>query len=502
MKIVETEIPAGIREAGADAFPGRGTKGSAAGVSDREVSDSADLYAHCRQRISPAGRIHVSKKAWVFRAAFILAMVVFMIFNIKIALASRDALIIYSTLMPLHALLVIVTGWVFFKNPATGPVPKDLVSVIIPVYNQEKLIADVIYAIFQSTYKNLEVVAVDDGSKDGSAEVLDELATENPRLKVVHKDNGGKRTAVAAGFNAALGDYIVLIDSDSAVDKYAIEEFMKVFSGNPSVGGVVGNGKVLNAGKNLLTKCQDVWYDYSFNLHKTTESTFGTVLCLSGCLAAYRREAITRFIPFWEKDHAQYGDDRNLTSYAIASPWAKKQMAPLQKRLFEGMVGYDDAEDRGLTAQTMLQWDTVYAPTAVVFTEVPEKWRTYLRQQIRWKKGYLRSTFFMSAFFWQKHPLMAFLFYLDFMMAFFTPLITVSIFLYSPLVLHSILFPVVYLIGHLLTGICAGLDYKFRDPSAKQWMYKPVMNLVTVFVLPWTLFPALLGFKKNVWLTR
>jgi hyaluronan synthase len=467
-----------------------------------ESKENEDLFSHTKQRISHSGRILVSRKAWVFRIMFIGLMIAFMAYNIRYSLPTGDLLIIYSTLMPVHAVLLLIIGWIFYKNPATGKMSHDLVSVIIPVYNQEKLIARVIEGIFESSYRNIEIIAVNDGSKDHTGVVLDKLAKKKRGLRVVHKANGGKRTAVAAGFYAARGDFVVLIDSDSIVDKYAIEEFMKVFNGNPKVGGIVGNGKILNSEKNLLTRCQDVWYDYSFNIHKTAESVFGTVLCLSGCLAAYRRQTIARFIPYWAEDKAQYGDDRNLTNYAIATPWAKGALAPLERRLFKGMVGYDDAEDRGLTVQSVIDWKTVYAPTAVVYTEVPENWKTYLRQQIRWKKGYLRSTFFTSAFFWRKNPIMAFLFYLEFMMAFIAPAITVSIFLYSPLVLHSWFFPLVYVAGHVVTGLAAGLDYKFRDKTAKNWMYKPIMNMISAFVLPWVLLPALWSFRKNSWLTR
>jgi len=80
----------------------------------------------------------------------------------------------------------------------------------------------------------------------------------------------------------------------------------------------------------------------------------------------------------------------------------------------EGMAAYDDAEDRALTTQALKEWETVYVPTAIVYTEVPERFKWYIRQQIRWKKGYLRSTFFASAFFWRKNPIMAFIFYMVF----------------------------------------------------------------------------------------
>jgi hyaluronan synthase len=469
---------------------------------DAQDGKQDDLYSHSKQRISKKGRILVSKKAWAIRSIMLAGLVTFMIYNIRIALSIGDPLIVYSTLMPTHAILVLIIGWVFFKNKATGKAPKDLVSVIIPVYNQENLIEKVIDAIHHSSYKYLEVVAVNDGSKDNTANVLNKLAKKYSSLKVIHKANGGKRTAVATGFYAAKGNFVVLIDSDSIVDKYAIEEFMKTFNSNPKVGGVVGNGKVLNADKNLLTKCQDVWYDYSFNIHKTTESTFGTVLCLSGCLAAYRREAITRFVTFWANDKAQYGDDRNLTTYAIATPWAKGQLAPMQDRLMVSMASYDDAEDRELTSYTMYEWQTVYVPTAIVYTDVPEKSRQYIRQQTRWKKGYLRSTFFISAFFWRKNPIIALLFYLEFMSAFISPAIIISIFIYGPIFLHAYWYPIIYITGQLLIGLIAGLDYKFRDSTTKFWMYKPIMNLISTLILPWVLFPAIKDFKKNGWLTR
>jgi hyaluronan synthase len=466
------------------------------------LHEDEDLFSHCKQRISKNGRIQVSRKAWAFRLIALSMMISITATNLYVALTLGDSLIIYSTLMPIHAIAVFIIGWFYFKNKATGDAPDDLVSVIIPVYNQEKLIREVIDAILRSTYTNLEIIAVDDGSKDNTGQILDSIAKEKSKVKVVHKPNGGKRTAVATGFYVSRGEYVILIDSDSIVDEYAIEQFMKTFSADPEVGGVVANGRVLNAEKNLLTKCQDVWYDYSFNIHKTTESTFGTVLCLSGCLAGYRREAISRFIPFWAEYEVQYGDDRNLTTYVVASPWAKEDLAPLSMHLMKSMARYDDSEDRGLTAQTLVNWKTVYVPTAVVHTEVPETLKKYLRQQTRWKKGYLRSTFFVSAFFWRKNPIIAALFYIEFMSALTSPFVIFSIYFYAPIFLGQFWFPLTYLAGQLLIGLVAGVDYKFRDPTARNWKHKPLMNLISSLMLTWILFPALYSFRKNGWLTR
>ena len=164
----------------------------------------------------------------------------------------------------------------------------------------------------------------------------------------------------------------ILIDSDSVVDKHAITEFMKTFDAHPKVGSVVGYAKVWNAKKNLLTKCQDAWYDYAFNIHKTTESRMGNVLCCSGCLAGYRREAIANFIPHWIKAKIQNSDDRDLTSYVIADKWAKSELAPIKNKLLAMGAEYDDAEDRILTAQSLVEWQSFYVSTAIVYTDVPE----------------------------------------------------------------------------------------------------------------------------------
>ena len=456
----------------------------------------------CTQRVSSEGKILVSKKAWIARGSILLAMIVLMAYNLDQALVTRDPLIFYSTLMPTHTLAVFVIGWVYYRNKTNGSISEELVSVIIPVFNQESMIKTVIDAIFQSTYTQIEVIAVNDGSKDHTKEVLNLLAERYTRLRVLHKENGGKRTAVAIGFYASTGKYVVLIDSDSVVEKHAIEEFMKTFSSNPKVGGVVGNGRVWNADKNVLTRCQDAWYDYAFNIHKTTESVFGTVLCCSGCLAAYRREAIARFIPYWVQAHVQNSDDRDLTSYAIATPWAKEELSPLSQRLMQSMARYDDSEDRGLTAAALVEWKTVYVPTAVVYTEVPEKMRGYLRQQTRWKKGYIRSGFFVSAFFWRKNPLMSMIFYTEFMTTFLAPITIFAVYVYSPIFLQHYWIPITYLAGQLAIGLAAGLDYRLRDSTSRNWVYKPVMNLFASIALPWLIFPALWNFRKNRWLTR
>lgn len=460
------------------------------------------------QKVSKTGRIETTRTGWIIRIATVIAISIIILVIIEGGIRLGDPLLIYSTLMPAHALLILIVGWFLYKSPIKKHQINDMVSVIIPVYNQETMIKNVIEAIQRSTYKNIEIIAVNDGSKDQSASVLTTLTKEYSNLIVIDKKNEGKRKAVAAGFYKSRGKYVVLIDSDSILDENAISEIIGVLDADPKAGGAVGHVKVWNSDKNLLTKCQDAWYDYAFNVHKACESYFGSVTCCSGCLAGYRREVIEDFIPYWSASRLHNSDDRELTSFVIASNFGKEGLketlgSSLSARLMKDAAKFDDAEDRMLTAQGLGRWKTVYVPTAFVYTDVPEKLRGFLKQQERWKKGYLRTNFFVSSFFWQnRNPLMTLIYYVEFMTTFSAPLIMFTILFYEPFIMNQYMYPAYLMGGMLLKGIGVGLDYKFRDPGAKNWKYKPIMNMITNFILSWVLFPALWNFRQNKWLTR
>ncbi|MEM4391812.1 MAG: glycosyltransferase family 2 protein, partial [Candidatus Nitrosotenuis sp.] len=140
--------------------------------------------------------------------------------------------------------------------------------------------------------------------------------------------------------------------------------------------------------------------------------------------------------------------------------------------------------------------------SAIVYTDVPERMRIFVKQQKRWKKGTARVNFFVSTFFWRRHPLMSTLFYLDFMSMFSTPIILVTLFSYVPIMLDNFTLPLLYLLGIVLPGLAHGSDYKFRDQKSRNWMLKPAMDILTTFFTSWLIFPAMWSFRKNEWLTR
>jgi len=467
------------------------------------------------QVVSQDGKIAIGKIGWIVRIVTLAGYVGMVSYFAYVGILTFNLFILLSILMPLTNFITLFTGWIFYRNPTKSTIENnELVSVVIPVYNQESMIRRVIDVIYTSTYKNFEVVVVNDGSTDGTKEVLDEMAKtgEYPELKIIHKKNEGKRRAVAAGFYESKGRYVVFIDSDSIIDKNSIEEFVKCFEYDSKIGGAVGHVKVLNARKNFLTKCQDAWYDFSFNILRTCESKLDNVTCLAGCLAAYRREAIENFIPYWAASPKQrFGTDRELTSYLIAPTSVKtslhnifgdKSWVHLSQRLMDSMANYDDSEDRALTAHSTLKWKSVYVASAIAFTDAPESLRQFTKQQIRWKKGYLRANFFVSSYFWRKPPLVAFIFYMHFMSTLITPLANFATFFYVPIVLGNWMWPITVLGITFITGFVEGLDYRYRDRRAKNWIYKPFSIILNQVVISWLIFAAIIDYRRNAWKTR
>lgn len=96
---------------------------------------------------------------------------------------------------------------------------KDLISVIVPVYNVEPYLSECVNSILNQTHKNFEIILVDDGSTDSSGELCDKFAEKDSRIKVIHKDNGGLSSARNAGAEVSHGGYICFIDSDDAVSE-------------------------------------------------------------------------------------------------------------------------------------------------------------------------------------------------------------------------------------------------------------------------------------------
>lgn len=101
---------------------------------------------------------------------------------------------------------------------------EELISIIVPVYNVEAYIHQCIKSIIEQSYKNLEIILVDDGSKDKSGKICDDYARKDKRIKVIHKKNGGLSDSRNAGITVATGKYIAFVDSDDWIEKNMYEK--------------------------------------------------------------------------------------------------------------------------------------------------------------------------------------------------------------------------------------------------------------------------------------
>lgn len=100
---------------------------------------------------------------------------------------------------------------------------ENKVSVVIPVYNTKKYLQECVRSVTEQTFRNLEILLIDDGSTDGSSALCDELAARDDRVRVIHKNNGGAATARNLGIDEASGEYVMFLDSDDWLDTDAIE---------------------------------------------------------------------------------------------------------------------------------------------------------------------------------------------------------------------------------------------------------------------------------------
>lgn len=365
-------------------------------------------------------------------------------------------------------------------------------SLIIPAYNEEKVVYETVAAAAKSNYPKdlLEIIVVDDGSTDGTMKEL-ERAQADFRIRAIHLDkNRGKRGAIVEGFKECKGRVIAVMDSDTFLAPDALYNGVQYFS-NPKVGAVCGHGKVYNKTENTLTKMQDAWYDSMFTVFKGAESVFGMVTCCSGLLSFYRKKSIAGMIGAWATETflgvpVKAGEDRSLTNIV------------LRPRILYG----EDADDRILTSVVAKQGElVVYARNAVAYTIVPNTFRKFIRQQVRWKRGWFRGNLLAFTFMWRKHPLGSLLYYLHTILAYLTPVVVARMLL-VPIARGSLLFSAYYLLGLVYVGFLYAIYYAVREPRGT-WPYRVLFQVTyNLLVSPFLSLWAWVTIRRDSWMTR
>jgi cellulose synthase/poly-beta-1,6-N-acetylglucosamine synthase-like glycosyltransferase len=233
----------------------------------------------------------------------------------------------------------------------TWPKASPLVSVVLPALNEEETIADTVRSIREQDYRALEIVVVDDGSTDRTAELCEELARAGSIRFFRFSERQGKSAALNFGTRVAAGDVVVYMDTDSSLDRNAISTMLKYLD-DERVGAVSGNLGVRNVRASILTRLQAIEYLVSITVGRSFRARSGILAIVPGAFGMFRRELLERV----GGHEPGPGNDSDLTI----------RVRKLHSRI-------------------------AFAADATCLTNVPVRWRGWLRQRMRWDRNITRN---------------------------------------------------------------------------------------------------------------
>ena len=272
------------------------------------------------------------------------------------------------------------------------------ITVVVPLFNEGRSIYDTIKSLVALDYpaEKLQVTIVDDCSTDDSYEWAMKGAAEFPNVRVLRNPhNMGKRKGINHAVRESTSEIIVSVDSDVIVFPTALRELVKRFT-TPQVAAVGGRVHVSNPNQNWLTRLQTIKYYFGQEHLKNLERGLDQVMCLSGCLTAYRRHVLIELEPILEDRNIlgipiKYGEDRFLTHMIVRH-------------------GYK-------TRMTM---------KAFCFTKAAATFDAYFNQQLRWKRSNIVDFLVGVLHAWKLHPLLCLQYLSMFMLLLVYPFIIVT----------------------------------------------------------------------------
>ncbi|MFT3921352.1 MAG: glycosyltransferase [Myxococcales bacterium] len=343
---------------------------------------------------------------------------------------------------------------------------EPLVTVLVPAFNEGLVIDRTIDTLLNTGYEKLEILIIDDGSSDDTAEVVEQRSLKDARVRLLRKANGGKAHAANAGLAVANGEIVVAVDADTLILPGAIERLVAHF-GDPEVTAVCGNVEVGNV-NSWLTRFQAIEYVTSQNFDRRAFALLNSISVVPGALGAWRRDAVLKV--------GGYSSD-TLT------------------------------EDADLTLTMLRAGGRIeYEPRAVGRTEAPETVSALLKQRFRWTYGTYqclvkhRKGFFKGTLGWVGMPNMV---VFQVLFAALSPI--------GDLVMLLSLFrgdAGAFLAGYLvflLMDVCGSLLAFMLDDKPKRWLwmllvqrftYRQLMYFVSLKAMIAALRGARHGWKK------
>jgi cellulose synthase/poly-beta-1,6-N-acetylglucosamine synthase-like glycosyltransferase/peptidoglycan/xylan/chitin deacetylase (PgdA/CDA1 family)/spore germination protein YaaH len=237
-----------------------------------------------------------------------------------------------------------------FGGAPPGKAYRPAVSVLIPAYNEERVIVASITRVLESDYPDIELIVADDGSKDATCALVATHFGTDPRVRLLTMANGGKAVALNRALAEAKGEIVIALDADTQFLTDTVGKLVRWFA-DPKIGAVAGNARVGNK-VNLVTRWQAVEYITSQNLERRALDSLGAITVVPGAVGAWRRAALDEV--------GCYPEDTL-------------------------------AEDQDLTIAIQRKgWRVAYDIEAIALTEAPQTLRALGKQRYRWSFGTLQ----------------------------------------------------------------------------------------------------------------
>ena len=297
-----------------------------------------------------------------------LLLVLIIAYTLPYTVLSFSALLEYSTIVALviflfillvryFAILVMaylyINEYTFMEGNGFAP----FVSIIVPVFNEGKIIKQSILSLLNLDYENYEIIIVNDGSSDNTKDIAESLVGyqqgkyDKIKISLINQPNLGKARALNAGIYYSKSEFVLCMDGDSQLAPESLKAAVRHFK-DPKIGAVAGNVKVLNRGR-FFTDLQALEYIEGLNMARSAQSYVRLVNIIPGPIGLFRRKAIEQ-AGYYSSD--TYAEDADLTLKLLAK-----------------------------------DWKIYYEPKAVSYTEAPVTLQQLLKQRYRWTRGILQS---------------------------------------------------------------------------------------------------------------
>lgn len=303
---------------------------------------------------------------WSGLMSLILILIIF--FSMPYTILSWSGLIVYASMVSLVVFLfvlifryfsVLYMSYLYMTKYTVeerdGYYP--FVSIIVPVYNEGKVVKDSVMSLLELDYNNYEIIIVNDGSKDDTAAVAETIVGFHQgkhslvKVSLINKPNGGKSKALNAGIQYSEAEFVLCMDGDSQLSTNTLKLAVRHFI-DPKIGAVAGNVKVLNRGK-FFTDLQSLEYIEGLNMARSAQGFLKMVNIIPGPIGVFRKQVLEE-IGYYASD--TFAEDADLTLKILAAGWKIK-----------------------------------YEPNAMALTEAPQKFHQLLKQRYRWTRGILQA---------------------------------------------------------------------------------------------------------------